>query len=523
MRQALRSRQTKANMGLLSAGTPMSWEEARGHADHVRHSGIEQFIHIFRHYEGVRDAPFLWGDEVEFLVAEVDAANRHAALALRSPAILSALKVEQDAGGDAGDSHGAVYHPEYANWMIEATPRTPFGKAGGDIAKVERNMWRRRQAIRRHLRANEELFSIPVFPRLGALGFAAGGELPNPDGEVSQSVYVPDAAIQPHPRFSTLTANIRKRRGEKVMISVPIFKDAETAATLERQAAGILAADPEHGPNIVQRLGDNIYMDAMAFGMGAGCLQVTMQAPDVHAARTLYDQLAVLAPVMLALTAASPIWKGMLADTDVRWNVISASVDDRSAVERGVQNGQGPAQPPADTGSSQRIYKSRYSSIDCFIGQSAQHREALNDVPVAVNAEAQRQLAAAGIDSSLARHVAHLFVRDPLVLYHERLCQDNSADNDHFENLQSTNWNTVRFKPPPSAANNALDIKWRVEFRPMEVGLTDFENAAFAAFTVLISRAILEHNLDLYMPISKIDGACLRSMLPLGSCADVCL
>ena len=98
-----------------------------------------------------------------------------------------------------------------------------------------------------------------------------------------------------------------------------------------------------------------------------------------------------------------------------------------------------------------------------------------------------------GVRQVLARHVAHLFVRDPLVLYHERLCQDNSADNDHFENLQSTNWNTVRFKPPPSAANNALDIKWRVEFRPMEVGLTDFENAAFAAFTVLISRAILDH------------------------------
>ena len=31
-----------------------------------------------------------------------------------------------------------------------------------------------------------------------------------------------------------------------------------------------------------------------------------------------YDQLAVLAPIMLALTAACPIFKGKLADTDVR-------------------------------------------------------------------------------------------------------------------------------------------------------------------------------------------------------------
>jgi glutamate--cysteine ligase catalytic subunit len=38
---------------------------------------------------------------------------------------------------------------------------------------------------------------------------------------------------------------------------------------------------------------------------------------------------------MLALTAATPIYKGFLADTDVRWNQISAAVDDRTAEELG--------------------------------------------------------------------------------------------------------------------------------------------------------------------------------------------
>ena len=46
------------------------------------------------------------------------------------------------------------------------------------------------------------------------------------------------------------------------------------------------------------------------------------------------------------------------------------------------------------------------------------------------------------------------------------------------QNIQSTNWQTVRFKPPPVNSK----IGWRVEFRPMEVQLTDFENAAFAVF-----------------------------------------
>lgn len=69
-----------------------------------------------------------------------------------------------------------------------------------------------------------------------------------------------------------------------------------------------------------------------------------------------------------------------------------------------------------------------------------------------------------------------------------------------FQNIQSTNWQTVRFKPPPAQS----PIGWRVEFRSMEVQATDFENAAFAVFIVLLSRAIMEYQLNLYMPISKV-------------------
>lgn len=38
--------------------------------------------------------------------------------------------------------------------------------------------------------------------------------------------------------------------------------------------------------------------------------------------------------------------------------------------------------------------------------------------------------------------------------------------NSHFENLQSTNWNSLRFKNPPTEDS---DIGWRVEFRPMDI------------------------------------------------------
>lgn len=105
-----------------------------------------------------------------------------------------------------------------------------------------------------------------------------------------------------------------------------------------------------------------------------------------------------------------------------------------------------------------------------------------------------------GMDDRLATHFAHLFIRDPIVIFAEDLKELDLTKTDHFENLQSTNWQHMRFKPPP--AGN--DIGWRVEFRPMEIQITDFENAAFSVFIVLVTRAILSFDLNFYIPITKI-------------------
>lgn len=105
-----------------------------------------------------------------------------------------------------------------------------------------------------------------------------------------------------------------------------------------------------------------------------------------------------------------------------------------------------------------------------------------------------------GLEEPLATHIAHLFIRDPLVQFSETIDQDDEESMDHFENIQSTNWQTIRFKPPPVNS----PIGWRVEFRSMEVQMTDFENAAFSIFIVLLSRAIISFDLGFYMPISKV-------------------
>lgn len=61
---------------------------------------------------------------------------------------------------------------------------------------------------------------------------------------------------------------------------------------------------------------------------------------------------------MLALTAASPVFRGYLVESDCRWNVISASVDCRTKEERG--------EIPLNENQF-RIQKSRYDSIDSYL------------------------------------------------------------------------------------------------------------------------------------------------------------
>jgi glutamate--cysteine ligase catalytic subunit len=120
---------------------------------------------------------------------------------------------------------------------------------------------------------------------------------------------------------------------------MPIFKDRNTPSPFidptipwdrdvfpEDKEAKEGAAKPDH-----------IYMDAMAFGMGCCCLQITFQACNVSEARRLYDQLVPVGSIMLALTGAAPIYRGYLSDVDCRWNVIASSVDDRTPEERGLK------------------------------------------------------------------------------------------------------------------------------------------------------------------------------------------
>ena len=194
----------------------------------------------------------------------------------------------------------------------------------------------RREIAKDHMEKNEYPITLTTFPRLGSPGPSISPVYPV-SGERLRSQFLPDEIANPHIRFPTLAANIRSRRGRKVELNVPIFRDTNTPWPWNDPTVNYdLHNYPEDADVRNGAVKENhIYMDAMAFGMGSCCLQITFQATNITEGRRMYDQLSPLGPIMLALTAATPIYKGFLADTDVRWNQVSAAVDDRTPEELG--------------------------------------------------------------------------------------------------------------------------------------------------------------------------------------------
>lgn len=338
----------------------------------------QQLLEIWNKAKGKERDALLWGDEVEYLVVTYSEDDPKVRLSLRQAEILDALahspELAKESNGEApnGDSADAeeepaakrrrvvtdgaqpsagtepapsvaqtnplpVFHPEFGRFMLEATPGKPWGIGFKELLGVEPDMKLRRKIAKDHMRADEYPITLTTFPRIGSPGDFTDPYYP-PSGPRLRSQFVPDEIANPHIRFPTLAANIRSRRGRKVQVNVPVFHDKNTVVPWKDPTVNYDLHNWPEDDDV--RTGgaapdDFIHMDAMAFGMGSCCLQITFQAKNIIEGRKLYDQLSPIGPIMLALTAATPVYKGFLANTDVRWNQISRAVDDRTPGEMG--------------------------------------------------------------------------------------------------------------------------------------------------------------------------------------------
>eukprot|EP00357_Protocruzia_adherens_P033027 CAMPEP_0115018550 /NCGR_PEP_ID=MMETSP0216-20121206/28883_1 /TAXON_ID=223996 /ORGANISM="Protocruzia adherens, Strain Boccale" /LENGTH=597 /DNA_ID=CAMNT_0002389787 /DNA_START=607 /DNA_END=2400 /DNA_ORIENTATION=- len=463
-------------MGFIVDGTPLTWDQLKPKQEYIKNLVGEEFVKLNYEKNGVNDGHAMCGDEVEYTLVHFDDENEKATVYLNAVNMLTRMTEIQNE---------FAWRPEWGDWMIEGVPNEPyFAEFPRSLANIETLLAERREFISQQV-GSDKVFPLTVtnLPRFGAGKFWTNSEenLQNPNlypddidiNPYSKSLFLNDRIITPHSRFRTLVRNIRERRGKKVDIRVPVFKDEFTKLPVSEE-------NPD--PN-------SIYMDGMGFGMGNSCLQMTFSTKSMEEATFLYDNFSVFTSYLLALSGSLPVYRGILADIDARWDVIAMSVDDRTEEE-------------INAGEDKRVNNSRYGTIDCYISDHCFSKKEYNDVECRIHNEVYESLRKKGISEKLSRHIAHLCIRTQIIGYaHEFEGERGARDTVDFETLNSSVWNNVRFKPPPSMDS---EIPWRVEFRTPDAQFTDFENAAIFVLIALIRKLILKEKNNFLIPVSKM-------------------
>ena len=120
---------------ILRTGNPLLWQQSKPYLNQVRLSGIEQFINHYQRSKHIKNSIFLWGDEIEYGVFELNKDKDIYDLSLKAGTRLRdelSLK-EQSNPHIIGktiasnlDQLGCEWQPEYGAWMIEAVPNKPY-------------------------------------------------------------------------------------------------------------------------------------------------------------------------------------------------------------------------------------------------------------------------------------------------------------------------------------------------------------------------------------------------------------
>ena len=474
-------------MGFLKIfGIVLKFDESKKYFKIIRDNFVKYVIRELNKRYTCKEPMF--GFEFEFHKINVDKENKK---------IVLDLSAQNDIINSSKENHCERFQlsHEYGGWMFEVIPQTPFQMK--DLDLIESSV----EDLYKYLNekyGNNKFLSLGSYPHLG-VGHYYINEENNSEQEdleeneeedektkiakkefredieknkLSESDYLSDKIINRHPRFGNLTRNIRMRRGEKVEIKIPIYKDKNTNLN------EITEDEPYPG---------YINMDAMGFGMGCCSLQVTIGCDSLDDCLHLYDQLIPLAPLFLIISSSTHIHKGKLCEYDNRWLIISKSVDDRTEEERNPL-------------SEKYIYKSRYSPIYSYIGNVNQFYNNYPKFPI--NEEYFKQFTDAGIPQNLATHFCNLLVRDPLVIFDKKININDQHDMTHFENINSSNWNSLRFKLPRPADN---DYSYKIEIRTCDLQITPYENASIIHLIINLYHIIMKNMCNFIIPITKVD------------------
>ena len=232
-------------MGFLKVtGGVVTYNQYTDKINAYKMHGLNQFKSVYSAHKdrfiAIKDLK--WGEEMEYQIYKQDKSNSLMKLSNRGPELInifnsSPLVVNKE----------IILMPEFGSWMVEAVPSAPYSSLvdAAELLSCEEKLHDRRATLDKFF--NEHDLQIASLANVATLGTPNHIDL-NGDEELqklvdenikdlsainafSKSKFVIDKTINSHPRFSGLVKSIRERRGEKVDIRVPIYKDEKTNMT----------------------------------------------------------------------------------------------------------------------------------------------------------------------------------------------------------------------------------------------------------------------------------------------------
>lgn len=175
--------------------------------------------------------------------------------------------------------------------------------------------------------------------------------------------------------------------------------------------------------------------------------------------------------------------------------MLKQAVDDRTVDERrpgGIEEGRG-------------------GPINYFISDDKRCFNMYNDRRYTINKRVKKmmlkinKMEKLGLDKRLINHIAYLLVRDNICIFKDDFEEEKVKNTSrHFQSFQSSNWNDVRFKPPPTF--DSL-IGWLVEFRPIDGQIMPEQNFLFCHAATVFHRIITckKTRVNFYIPMSLVN------------------
>ena len=114
--------------------------------------------------------------------------------------------------------------------------------------------------------------------------------------------------------------------------------------------------------------------------------------------------LLIFPPVSEAQLRSIATIRGFLVDWDCRWKIIQQALDDRTRQERGEEE---------LTTDRVVIPRTRYGTIDTYLSNCGGW-QGYNDIDLIYDEDMYETMVEDGVDETMARHVAHLFIRESL-------------------------------------------------------------------------------------------------------------